>query len=42
VLTSGHSGVLTDENGHPAGIDVSYDFGSDLVTAISGGLKIKF
>ncbi|BCH01834.1 transporter [Mesorhizobium loti] len=42
VLTSGHSGVLTDENGYPAGTDVSYDFGNDLVTAISGGLKIKF
>ena len=42
VLTSGHSGVLADENGYQAGTDVSYDFGNDLVTAISGGLKIKF
>ncbi|AZO42973.1 MULTISPECIES: OmpP1/FadL family transporter [Mesorhizobium] len=42
VLTSGHSGVLVDGNGYPAGTDVSYDFGNDLVTAISGGLKIKF
>ena len=42
VLTSGHSGTLTDENGYVAGTDVSYDFGNDLVTAISGGLKIKF
>lgn len=42
VLTSGHSGTLTDENGYEAGTDVSYDFGNDLVTAISGGVKIKF
>jgi long-chain fatty acid transport protein len=42
VLTSGHSGTLTDENGYVAGTDVSYDFGNDLVTAISGGIKIKF
>ena len=42
VMTSGHSGVLTDENGYKAGTDVSYDFGNDLVTAISGGVKIKF
>lgn len=42
VMTSGHSGVLTDENGYQAGTDVSYDFGNDLVTAVSGGLKIKF
>ncbi|TIS86663.1 OmpP1/FadL family transporter [Mesorhizobium sp.] len=42
VLTSGYSGTLTDENGYVAGTDVSYDFGNDLVTAISGGVKIKF
>ncbi|RWB56177.1 OmpP1/FadL family transporter [Mesorhizobium sp.] len=42
VMTSGHSGTLTDENGYVAGTDVSYDFGNDLVTAISGGLKVKF
>jgi len=42
VLTSGHSGTLAGENGYVAGTDVSYDFGNDLVTAISGGLKIKF
>ena len=41
-LTSGHSGTVTDENGYVAGTDVTYDFGNDLVTAISGGLKIKF
>ncbi|KRB22505.1 MULTISPECIES: OmpP1/FadL family transporter [Mesorhizobium] len=42
VLTSGHSGVVNGENGFQAGTDVSYDFGNDLVSAISGGLKIKF
>lgn len=42
VLTSGHSGVVDGENGYQAGTDVSYDFGNDLVTAISGGLKVKF
>ena len=42
VLTSGHSGTITDENGYVAGTDASYDFGNDLVTAISGGVKVKF
>jgi long-chain fatty acid transport protein len=42
VMTSGHSGTLTDENGYEAGTDVSYDFGNDLVTAISGSVKIRF
>lgn len=42
VLTSGHSGIVAGEKGYEAGTDVSYDFGNDLVTAISGGLKIKF
>ncbi|KAA3449294.1 long-chain fatty acid transporter [Mesorhizobium sp. SARCC-RB16n] len=42
VLTSGHSGELAGENGYIAGEDASYDFGNDLVTAISGGIKIKF
>jgi long-chain fatty acid transport protein len=42
VMTSGHSGELAGENGYVAGTDVSYDFGNDLVTAISGGLRIKF
>ncbi|RUT82041.1 MULTISPECIES: OmpP1/FadL family transporter [unclassified Mesorhizobium] len=42
VLTSGHSGELAGENGYIAGTDDSYDFGNDLVTAISGGIKIKF
>lgn len=42
VLTSGHSGILIGENGKVVGDDATYDFGNDLVTAISGGLKIKF
>jgi len=42
VMTSGHSGTLVGENGYVAGTDASYDFGNDLVTAISGGIKIKF
>ncbi|TPI83477.1 OmpP1/FadL family transporter [Mesorhizobium sp. B2-8-9] len=42
VMTSGHSGTLTDENGYTAGEDATYDVGNDLVTAISGGIKIKF
>ncbi|ESY78706.1 long-chain fatty acid transporter [Mesorhizobium sp. LNHC221B00] len=42
VLTSGHSGELAGENGYVAGEDASYDFGNDLITAISGGIKIKF
>ncbi|MER8371681.1 OmpP1/FadL family transporter [Mesorhizobium sp. M1406] len=42
VLTSGHSGTLAGDNGYVAGDDASYDFGNDLVTAISGGIKVKF
>ncbi|WFP60431.1 OmpP1/FadL family transporter [Mesorhizobium sp. WSM4904] len=42
VMTSGHSGILIGENGKVVGADASYDFGNDLVTAISGGIKIKF
>ncbi|WP_434723095.1 OmpP1/FadL family transporter [Mesorhizobium sp. RIZ17] len=42
VMTSGHSGILIGENGKIVGADASYDFGNDLVTAISGGIKIKF
>jgi long-chain fatty acid transport protein len=42
VLTSGHSGALAGENGYVAGVDASYDFGNDVVTALSGGIKIKF
>ncbi|TGT49398.1 transporter, partial [Mesorhizobium sp. M00.F.Ca.ET.170.01.1.1] len=42
VMTSGHSGTLAGENGYVAGTDASYDFGNDLITAINGGIKIKF
>ncbi|TPI15809.1 transporter [Mesorhizobium sp. B4-1-3] len=42
VMTSGHSGIVNGPDGFQAGTDASYDFGNDLVTAISGGLKIKF
>ncbi|CDX28819.1 Membrane protein involved in aromatic hydrocarbon degradation [Mesorhizobium plurifarium] len=42
VMTSGHSGTLAGENGYVAGEDASYDFGNDLITAINGGIKIKF
>ncbi|MBZ9760259.1 OmpP1/FadL family transporter [Mesorhizobium sp. CA8] len=42
VLTSGHSGILIGENDKIVGADASYDFGNDLITAISGGIKIKF
>jgi long-chain fatty acid transport protein len=42
VMTSGHSGTLTDANGYTAGTDATYDVGNDLITAISGGVKIKF
>ncbi len=41
VLTSGSSGVLV-ENGVPYGTDVSYDFGNDLVAAVSTSIKVKF
>ncbi|TPM96254.1 OmpP1/FadL family transporter [Mesorhizobium sp. B2-1-3A] len=42
VMTSGRSGTLVGENGYVAGEDATYDFGNDLVTALSGGVKIKF
>jgi long-chain fatty acid transport protein len=42
VMTSGHSGTLAGENGYVAGEDASYDVGNDLITAINGGIKIKF
>ena len=42
VLTSGHSGTLAGENGYIAGQDASYDFGNDLITALSGALKVTF
>ncbi|ESW91685.1 OmpP1/FadL family transporter [Mesorhizobium sp. M1060] len=42
VLTSGHSGIMIGENGKVVGADATYDFGNDLITAISGGVKIRF
>ncbi|EJL58004.1 long-chain fatty acid transport protein [Rhizobium sp. CF122] len=41
VLTSGSSGVLV-EDGVTYGNDVSYDFGNDLVAAVSTSIKVKF
>jgi long-chain fatty acid transport protein len=41
ILTSGSSGALT-QNGVTYGDDVSYDFGNDLVAAISTSIKVKF
>jgi long-chain fatty acid transport protein len=42
ILTSGSVGVVTDEAGIPHGTDVSYDFGDDLVTALSAPFKVKW
>lgn len=41
VLTSGSSGQVTI-NGITYGNDVRYDFGNDLVAAVSTSLKVKF
>ncbi|SEH93861.1 long-chain fatty acid transport protein [Rhizobium tibeticum] len=41
ILTSGSSGVLV-EDGVTYGNDVSYDFGNDLVAAVSTSIKVKF
>ncbi|MDX3925437.1 MAG: OmpP1/FadL family transporter [Shinella sp.] len=41
ILTSGSSGVEV-RNGVVFGDDVSYDFGTDLVTALTASLKVKF
>lgn len=41
LLTSGSSHAVT-YNGQTYGDDVSYDFGNDLVTAVSTSLKVKF
>ena len=41
VLTSGSSGVVTTSQGR-FGTDVSYNFGNDLVAAVSGAIKVKF
>jgi long-chain fatty acid transport protein len=41
VLTSGSSGTVTTDNG-TFGTDVAYDFGSDVVSAVSASFKVKF
>ncbi|MDP9837921.1 long-chain fatty acid transport protein [Neorhizobium huautlense] len=41
ILTSGSSREVMI-NGEPAGDDVHYDFGNDLVAAISTSVKVKF
>ena len=41
LLTSGSSGAVT-RGGFTYGDDVSYDFGNDIVTAVSTSLKVKF
>ncbi len=41
VLTSGSSGAVT-RDGIVAGNDVSYDFGNDLVAAVSASAKVKW
>jgi long-chain fatty acid transport protein len=40
-LTSGSSGAVT-RDGIVAGNDVSYDFGNDLVAAVSASAKVKW
>jgi long-chain fatty acid transport protein len=42
VLTSGSSGEVVGDDGITYGSDVSYDFGNDLVAAISASAKIKW
>ena len=42
ILTSGSSGVVTDASGNVFGNDVAYNFGTDIVTALSASAKIKF
>ncbi len=41
LLTSGSSGQIT-RDGQVYGDDVSYDFDDDIVSAVSGALKVKF
>jgi long-chain fatty acid transport protein len=41
ILTSGSSGVV-ESDGISYGTDVAYDFGDDLVSAVSGSVKLKF
>ena len=42
VMTGGSSGVVTDDDGNQFGTDIAYDFGDDLISAISLGFKLKF
>jgi long-chain fatty acid transport protein len=42
VLTSGETSVVQDDEGRDYGDDVSYEFGDDLVTALSAALKVKW
>jgi long-chain fatty acid transport protein len=41
-MEGGSSGVVTDSDGNQYGTDVSYDFGDDLISAFSLGLKVQF
>lgn len=42
ILTSGSQTTILDPNGQDYGNDVTYDFGNDLVSALSASLKVKF
>jgi long-chain fatty acid transport protein len=42
VLTSGSSGAVVGDDGITYGDDVTYDFGDDLVAAISASAKIRW
>lgn len=42
IMEGGSSGVVVDDEGNLFGTDISYDFGDDLISAISFGLKVKF
>ncbi len=42
VLTSGSQKTILDDNGEDYGNGVIYDFGNDLVSALSASLKVKF
>ena len=42
IMTGGSSGVVIDDEGNAFGTDVSYDFGDDLISAVSLSLAVKF
>jgi long-chain fatty acid transport protein len=42
ILTSGSQETILDANGEDYGNDVTFDFGNDLVAALSAALKVKF